>query len=285
MNQIKLTVVVLSYNHEKYIIQCLHSIVEQKNVDFFLVLMDNDSIDESFLLGKTYLQNTDRKFIAHKFDKNIGASRAFNYALDNFVKTEYVSFIAADDWLDLSSFEKKIILMDKDASATFCYSKGSFFLENDNKIVQIEDQFNSTDFVYENLLKRSFICMMGTVFRTHALHDVGGFVKDNMIEDWDIFLRLSKGRRVLFLDEFLFYYRRHNSNMSAGSLRYFNDAIRILDDINHKNVQFGYLWVYRAYLLWIVNEVKNNWQFSSFIVLLSVLRKYCFWRTIVYFRK
>jgi glycosyltransferase involved in cell wall biosynthesis len=57
MNNKLVTVGIALYNHEKYIIKCLESIIKQTYKNIELIVIDDGSPDNSFEIAKKYLDN------------------------------------------------------------------------------------------------------------------------------------------------------------------------------------------------------------------------------------
>lgn len=114
MRNPKITVVVPIYNVEKYLAECLNSIIKQTFKDWECVLVDDGSIDNSGDICEIYVQKDSRFKVIHK--KNGGLSSSRNVGLE-VAKGEFISFIDSDDWIDknfLSSLYNTIIKYDSD---------------------------------------------------------------------------------------------------------------------------------------------------------------------------
>ena len=96
MSNKTITIILLTYNHEKYINECLRSLKSQ-NVKFRLIVVDDASIDNTIKIIKSY--NFKRiKFIINKKNKGIKKlSDNYNKGL-SLVKTKYVCIIEGDDF-------------------------------------------------------------------------------------------------------------------------------------------------------------------------------------------
>lgn len=91
---IVISIIVPVYNAEKYLSQCINSILAQEFSNFELLLINDGSHDNSGKICDEYAQKDERIRVFHK--KNGGVSSARNLGLDN-AKGEWVSFIDADD--------------------------------------------------------------------------------------------------------------------------------------------------------------------------------------------
>lgn len=96
----KISVIVPVYNAERYIRQCLDSVLTQDFADFELMIVDDGSTDSSYALCKEYTEKDSRIRLFQK--ENAGPSSARNYALTR-ANGEYLLFLDSDDyWLDNS---------------------------------------------------------------------------------------------------------------------------------------------------------------------------------------
>ena len=92
----KVSVIIPVYNVEKYLPQCIDSILAQTFTDFELILVNDGSKDCSGNICDEYAQKDSRIVVIHK--ENGGASSARNRGLD-IAKGEWISFIDSDDYV------------------------------------------------------------------------------------------------------------------------------------------------------------------------------------------
>ncbi len=115
----KLSVIVPVYNVEKYLRQCVDSILGQTLRELELILVDDGASDGSGAICDEYAGADPERVKVLHID-NGGQGRARNFALD-IMQGDYVGFIDSDDWIDPGMYEK---LVDKatetGADAVFC---------------------------------------------------------------------------------------------------------------------------------------------------------------------
>lgn len=90
-----LSVIIPIYNVEKYLNQCVDSVINQHLLDIELILVDDGSPDRCPGICDEYSDKYDYIKVIHK--KNGGLSEARNYGLNN-AKGEYIIFMDSDDW-------------------------------------------------------------------------------------------------------------------------------------------------------------------------------------------
>ncbi|WP_239748029.1 MULTISPECIES: bifunctional glycosyltransferase family 2 protein/CDP-glycerol:glycerophosphate glycerophosphotransferase [unclassified Mammaliicoccus] len=100
----ELTIIITYYNKEDYILDCIGSIINQRNQNFDLIIVNDGSTDSSNRLVNEAINNYDKNVNHINLDRNYGHAYARNIALEN-VETKYFMFLDADDQLASYSVE------------------------------------------------------------------------------------------------------------------------------------------------------------------------------------
>lgn len=104
----KLSVVIVNYNVEHFLEQCLHSVRKaSKNLSVEVFVVDNNSVDGSVAMVKEKFP--DLKLIANK--ENLGFSKANNQAM-RVAKGEYILLLNPDTVVEETTFDKVVAFMD-----------------------------------------------------------------------------------------------------------------------------------------------------------------------------
>ncbi|EGR2045974.1 glycosyltransferase family 2 protein [Vibrio parahaemolyticus] len=113
-----ISVIVPVYNVEKYIIKCLNSLVNQTYSNFEVIVVDDESPDDSIKIAKAAFSEDSRFIFVSK--SNGGLSCARNFGV-KYSKGEYISFLDSDDYFDETFLEVMInTLMDNNADISVC---------------------------------------------------------------------------------------------------------------------------------------------------------------------
>ena len=97
-----ISVIIPVYNVEKYLSQCIESILSQTYKDFELILVDDGSKDKSLQICQQYADIDSRVKVLHQ--ENSGVSVARNKGLSAVTGT-WITFIDSDDWVDETFLE------------------------------------------------------------------------------------------------------------------------------------------------------------------------------------
>ena len=177
MEKIKISIIIPVYNVEKYLRECLDSILSQTFQDFEIICVDDGSTDKSLEILQEYKRKDDRFVILQQ--RHAGAGAARNHGL-KLAEGKYIQFLDSDDYFELTLLEELYTRAEKfDSDLTVCSSRkvddeGNItetsspnFPINIDK-VPMEQVFSRQDFkdeifcllipvVWNKLIKKSFL--------------------------------------------------------------------------------------------------------------------------------
>jgi len=203
------SVIVLVYNSEKHIERCVRSILSQTYRDFELLLIDDDSSDNSLEICRRLGQNDSRIFIFERSHSGISANREFGLQQ---AKGDYVLYVDSDDWIESNMLE---VLVSQAEHGNYDIVSCGFVCEyKDHSQPMIRDYESKEEYLravicndwgvlWKNLIKR-------TLFVDYNIHfplDVDGG------EDYVVVSKLLYHcNQVTFNSGILYHYNCNNSN-------------------------------------------------------------------------
>lgn len=123
---IKVSVIVPVYNVEKYLRQCLDSIVNQTLKEIEIICVNDSSTDSSLQILEEYAAKDSRiKVISQK---NGGAGAARNRGM-SVAKGKYLSFLDSDDFFELNMLEEAYELAEKDRTDFVVYKSDQYYTD------------------------------------------------------------------------------------------------------------------------------------------------------------
>ena len=100
---VKISIVIPVYNAEKYLRQCLDSLIGQTLKNIEIICVNDGSKDNSLEILREYKNKDSRIVIIDQINQGVSVAR--NNAL-KIAKGEYIGFVDSDDWVDADFFEK-----------------------------------------------------------------------------------------------------------------------------------------------------------------------------------
>jgi len=202
-----LSIIMGTYNSEKYISEAVDSILKQTFTDFEFIIVDDGSVDKTASILKNFCQKDSRiKVLWQK--ENIGLARSLNRAL-NIAKGKYIARMDADDIALKERLEREIEFLEKNEDysivGTGCYflnSKGEIFGE---KIFPIYDKD-----IKKELLKGNAFLHSSVMIKREIMAKFGGYdEKFKFSQDYDLWLRMMNHCKMHNLPEKLMVKRFH----------------------------------------------------------------------------
>lgn len=112
-----LSIIVPVYNVEKYLDECVSTIVNQTVEDLEIILVDDGSTDTSGALCNVWAEKDSRIRVYHK--TNGGLMSAWKHGVRNASGT-YIGFVDSDDWIDVDMYEKLLAAADETGADMVC---------------------------------------------------------------------------------------------------------------------------------------------------------------------
>ncbi len=101
----KISIIIPVYNVEKYVGDCIKSVIKQSMTDIELILVDDGSLDESGKICDTYAAEDSRIRVIHKKNGGVGAAR--NDGLKQ-ASGDWVIFCDSDDWMEPNALQELV---------------------------------------------------------------------------------------------------------------------------------------------------------------------------------
>jgi glycosyltransferase involved in cell wall biosynthesis len=118
----KVSVCVVTYNQEKYIAQCLQSIVDQEtDFDFEIIVGDDCSTDGTREIVREFAGKYPEKFRLFLHEKNIGAYQNFHFVHEQTLG-QYVAHVDGDDYALPGKLQAQANLLDQDKSCNLVWT-------------------------------------------------------------------------------------------------------------------------------------------------------------------
>lgn len=247
----KVSVIIPTYNSEEYLKECLDSLINQTFKDFEIIIVDNNSTDNTINKVKEY-KNKYSNISLVRLDKNLKQGIARNIGVQNAIG-EYIMFVDSDDKVKSDFIEKMYNKISSDeADITICkwapfdnktgkinYNHGyanfhrlpEEFRNKGFKWSDIKEElFSQSNVPWDKIYKKKFLIKKCVEFPG------GMFFEDNVFS----FDALMKADKITVLDECLIFYRTNREQaVTARCDETFFDYLKIFSKIKENLEKIG----------------------------------------------
>lgn len=224
-----ISIVITVYNRSHYLGTAIESVLNQTHHDFELVIWDDASTDNSLEIAREYAKQDERiRVIAAK--KNTGFPPAIKAAVEA-TTGDYIGWVDSDDMLASTAIEETSLILKNHHRVGLVYTDHEV-MDSQGKLRGLGSRCR-IPYSKEGLL----VDLMTFHFRLirRSVYDAVGGVDDSFDygEDYDLCLKLSEITEVYHIARPLYYYRRHDSNVTNDdfkniywSQKAINDALK-----------------------------------------------------------
>ncbi len=204
------------FNAEKYLVECLESILNQTYKNIEIIIVNDASTDNSLLIVKEYAANNEHINVYSQTKS--GASSARNHAF-TYAKGDYIQYFDADDIMDSNKILFQIEALKKhgfNENISSISKWARFHLDIDNAIFEKLKTYKSYDntLLYLNECWGSSQCMIGPSWLIHRKlnEKIGGWDSSLSLNDDALFNAKVAyfSDKIIYVDKSILYWRQDN---------------------------------------------------------------------------
>ena len=291
----KISVIIPVYNMEKYLRQCLDSVINQTLKDIEIICVNDGSTDKSLSILQEYAQNDNRICIINQQNQGLSCSR--NNAM-KIAKGRYILFLDSDDWIREDACQ---LLYERcyKYSIDMLHFAGINYDETTQQYIQLKAQqilYTNPDIPYydKNALNKFIeyipISACRFFYKRAFLekHNILFPEKINFEDNYFVRKALIFAERFAAEKEVLYFRRVHSSSITQNMSKFFADYITVVDKVSKlftennfnyeisKHIIINYCnSLYMTYLFF-TKEEKNKYHQQLFDFLQKMQQKYHF---------
>jgi len=265
-----ISVIVPVYNVEKYLSQCINSILNQTIKSLEIILVDDGSLDNSGKICDEFSKKDDRIVVIHK--ENNGLSSARNAGL-KIATGSYIGFVDSDDWLDENMYESLLKLI-KDTNSDISCCKFFKTANGEEKIPPINSEviesFNNIEGLnnfYTDLYTQTVVAWNKLYNRKlfdNIIYPIGKIHED----EGTTYKLFYKANKITYTNRPFYYYRTTPNSITTSKfnkkrldiLDVYDDKIKFIKTINDEGI---YSKTLKWYLFTLINcyfECSNSME-------------------------
>ncbi|MFK3977011.1 glycosyltransferase family 2 protein [Shewanella vesiculosa] len=260
------SVVIPYYKHFKYIEHTIESVFSQTYKNIELIVVDDGSNDGE----NDILQTLNKRFPFKLYRKdNGGVSSALNYGIKRS-KGEFIAIIGSDDIMLPERIAKQVSVLLAKKNLYGCGTYVERIDERGRFINRINPRLPASldfDYFYSN---KFYFPAPAAMYRYTALKSVDFFSENEVIEDWDLCLKLTaSGGELILIDSVTTQYRLHLST-SNNYLKMYKGVINVAKKYSYKSKIKYYNIFWYQLAKYVFKSIKAG-QYKTAFTILSVM--------------
>lgn len=267
MNQPLVSVVVITYNSSKYIIDGLESVKAQTYPNIELIISDDCSTDNTVAICQKWLEDNAQHFTNKKLittDKNTGVAGNLNRGI-KVSYGEWIKVLSGDDKFFPHTIERYVEFAFNNPQAEIIFGKLHIYGPDKSLVKECKDYYENVLYPKINLpqreqyienLKSLFVPGPGLFYKKSLWSLIGGFDERYQFceEDPFMFKIYKANKKVYFLNQEVYYYQVLNGSLGRENKilpRPIADRIRFFRDYRWKEM------LKTGLLLYLIDEGLN----------------------------
>ena len=256
-----ITVLLPTYNSEKYIVEAISSILNQTFKDFELLIIDDGSTDST----EKIISEINDKRIRYIYKKHTGLADTLNFGL-NHANYDWIARMDADDISHPKRLEKQLKVLKDNPTIDWISNWYAVFYKNKIKYYLKLPHFSNE--IRNNLILSNSVCFPSSIFRKQMVFDFGGFGGE-VFEDYKLLLKIKDHCNFYNIQEVLYFQRKRKDSLSTENFEekknihyqiqepYYRDLKKEFGLKNDNEVDYYKGW--REFLYGRKNKARYYW--------------------------
>ena len=216
----EVSVIIPTHNREKFISECVQSVLAQTLPAREIIIVDDGSTDATYNILRDLGFNslsTKKTVLRYFFQQNRGVSSARNLGIKE-ARSEYIALLDSDDlWLK-SKLDRQVSAFQNDTQRSRLCHTDEIWIRNGVRVNQHKKHKKHGGNVFQSCLKLCCISPSSAMMHRSVFEDFGFFDEDlPACEDYDFWLRYSAKEDVNFIDEPLIIKKGGHSDQLSGA--------------------------------------------------------------------
>lgn len=278
-----ISVVVPIYNVEKYLSNCVESILGQTYQNLEIILIDDGSSDKCGKIADSYSELDDRVKVIHK--QNGGLSDARNVGIE-IANGKYITFVDSDDYIPRDAIEYLytcLVTNHADISVGRLKTTNKLYENTDmicSGVCTIYDKCEALNQLF--YANKYSVAAPGKLYVTSLFSDVRfpiGMIHEDVFTTYKVFL---KAKKVFYSDKIVYYYYHRPGSIMVSD---FNEKrLHIIDALNQIESDIP-LEKFECTKGFASQNIEAMYMLLGLQPGRKIIKKYCIWSRIKKYRE
>jgi glycosyltransferase involved in cell wall biosynthesis len=227
----KLSVAMITYNHERFIGQAIESVLAQKvNFEYEIVIGEDCSTDATRAIVTDFCRRYPSLIMPLFRERNLGGPRNLLGTLAS-CRGQYLALLEGDDyWTCVDKLQRQVDFLDAHTDRVLCCHRVKFIHEIGASEVDIFPQLAAGPYTIQDLLRMNFVMTCSTVLRRDLIGPLPQWYFEMTMGDWPLFAMIASHGKIELMDEIMAAYRVHagGSWSALPRMTQLQEALRML---------------------------------------------------------
>ncbi len=246
----RVSVGVLAYNHEDYILQCLNSIVKQKgNFNIEIIICEDKSTDHTAEIIESYISSIplseEISFKYIKSEENLGMVKNLKRLLKSCAGSDYTALIDGDDyWTNENKLETHLDFMRSHPECALSFDSILMYHQSEDKyeLFSLQQEAKKVIFTTSDIIENYLIGNISCCFYDGKyIEQIPNELFDFFVGDWMLNIVYSQFGDIGFIKNPMTVYRKHDKGIWSGR-EDFEKKIIMLESIDNYNRFLNYTY-------------------------------------------
>lgn len=256
----KVSVCMITYNHEQFIKQAVASALQQvTGFEYEIVIGEDCSTDRTRdILVELQQANPDKIRLLLR-DRNLGGQLNFVQTL-SACRGEYIAYLEGDDyWTSSAKLQKQVDFLDQHSDFAICFHNALKFYADGGLSEPICADDQPAVSTIEDMLRKNFIPACSVMFRNKLFESFPDWFFSLKLGDWPLHILNAQYGKIGYINEVMAVYRIHRAAAWSALApdRIIDYTIEML---RHVNAHFGYKYQQAVELA--VDDLYRHWAWQ-----------------------
>jgi glycosyltransferase involved in cell wall biosynthesis len=217
LSRMKLSVMMVTYNHERFIAQALESVLAQRvNFDYEIVIGEDCSMDGTRAILMDFHRCYPGRIVPLLREQNQGAIPNFEATIAA-CRGQYVALLEGDDyWTCEDKLQRQIDFLDAHPDFAICCHRVQILNEMGTNQAGVFPPRSAGSYTLEDLLKGNFIMTCTVVYRRASVAALPSWFRQMKLGDWPLMALAAQSGKINLMDEVMAIYRVHSGGLWSG---------------------------------------------------------------------
>jgi glycosyltransferase involved in cell wall biosynthesis len=210
----KVSVAMITYNHERFIAQAIESVLAQKvNFDYEIVIGEDCSTDGTREIVMDFGRRYPNRIVPLIRDQNLGGPWNLSTTLASCCG-RYVALLEGDDyWTSADKLQMQVDFLEAHPDRALCCHRVKTLNETGAAQFDVFPPHAAGPYTIEDLLKGNFVMTCSTVLRRELMRPLPSWYFKINVGDWPLFAIIARHGRIELMDEVMAAYRVHSGSI------------------------------------------------------------------------